>query len=637
MKKKKIAIFTTGWCCEILSEFLTGLQEALLTTQTDLFLFLCYPTYADTEVIRQGELNITALPDLHDFDMMIIFGSGLSFPATVEDLIRRGKEAGIPIVIQGVMRDDVYYIGADNYVAARQLCRHLTEEHAVNDLIFIGGTKDSYDSEQRLQAVRDHLDEIGAPEQLREVVYTEWENIRVTRYIDTFCQEGRKLPGAFICANDGLAMETCISLSRHGFHVPKDTIVTGFDLIEDSRLFYPSIASVDQCFTEVGRECGRLFLDLANGKKRDLSITIPCRFVPGDSCGCSNLHNSDMARRMAGRANFTARAVSNYFNAKLHRIDSTVLSCDSYQTLKAELKRFFAEDHDFEGDSFHILLDPNYGLSIYDNGISLLRHGYSRFMEVLCSAENGRPYPEEQFPSAGLVPGYTEDDANHMYVFLPLHEAGDVFGYLVFRDCMQHVANHALQTYQHRFSLVLDRFRHSLSLNLLNKRLLDLMRKDVLTKVGNRMAYEDMEKLLQSEINTESQELFAIAMFDVNNLKLINDSDGHDAGDAYLIRSCRFICEIFKRSPVYRVGGDEFIAVLTGSDYRRRKSLLQTLQERMSPYSDSLPLPDDYVSVACGLSAFRPGEDRTVQDVLKRADEEMYRNKAAMKSSTSPY
>ena len=180
--------------------------------------------------------------------------------------------------------------------------------------------------------------------------------------------------------------------------------------------------------------------------------------------------------------------------------------------------------------------------------------------------------------------------------------------------------------------VVIDKFRHTLALDLVNKRLLDMMRRDPLTSVNNRIAYDDKEKLLQSQINSELGVKFAIAMFDVNNLKLINDSLGHEAGDKYLIRSCHLICSVFKHSPVYRMGGDEFVAILTGEDYENRYELRDEFNSRLSPFTDSMPLPDDYVSVAIGISAFDPSTDLNLGDVSKRADEEMYKDKNAKKN-----
>ena len=180
--------------------------------------------------------------------------------------------------------------------------------------------------------------------------------------------------------------------------------------------------------------------------------------------------------------------------------------------------------------------------------------------------------------------------------------------------------------------LAFEKFRHALTLDHINKRLVDLMGRDPLTNVNNRMAYEDKENLLQSQINTEPDLEFAIAMFDVNNLKMINDSQGHEAGDAYLIRACRLICDVFKHSPVYRIGGDEFVAVMTCEDYKKRDKNVKSLNKKMSKYSDTLPLPDDYVSIACGVAVFDAENDVSVADVIKRADEEMYKDKAAKKT-----
>ncbi|MCR5356397.1 MAG: GGDEF domain-containing protein [Lachnospiraceae bacterium] len=629
--KKKIAVFTTGWCSEILSQFLTGMQESLKDDYVDIFLFLCYPVYADTPEVKHGELNIFSLPNLNDFDGAVLFGSGLSFQDKIDELVKKCKYAGIPLIMQGAEHADAYYIGSDNYVATRDMCRHLSEKHDVHDIVFIAGTEESLDSELRLKAVRDHLIECGRLDDLKEVFYAKWDNAAVMQYINDYCKSDRYLPDAFICANDGLAMAACITLSENGYHVPDDVIVTGFDYIDDSQIFDPAIASVDQCFTAMGYACGQLWHKLSLNIPCERASIIPCEFVPGESCGCGDLRNGDEMRRLVGRDNFSKRSMTHYFNRKLNLIDSTVLSCLTYQEFKESLHKLLTENHDYEGDSFHVLLDPNFGLSIYDNKIELRKDGYSTYMEVIYSTEDGKPYEDVQFRSREMVPGYTGDGPNHLYVLLPLHESDSAYGYIVFRDCMDKVENHFLQTYQSRMGLVFDKFRHAISLDLLNKRLLELMRVDPLTNVNNRTAFEDKEKKLQSMINDDRNCEFGIAIFDVNDLKLINDNNGHDAGDAYLVRSCHLICNIFKHSPVYRVGGDEFVAVLMGEDYVNRNKLIKQLARKMDPYTDKIPLPPDYISIACGISVFDPENDMAVQDVMKRADEAMYENKAKIK------
>ncbi|MBO4610108.1 MAG: GGDEF domain-containing protein [Lachnospiraceae bacterium] len=629
--KKKIAVFTTGWCCEILSQFLMGLEESLRSEKADIFLFLGYAMYSDRPANRQGDLNIFRLPDMSDFDGAVIFGSGLYFAGEPEAIIDRCKKAGIPVIVQGARFEGTYYIGSDNYAATIDMCTHLSESHNVKDIIFLAGSADSLDSELRLKAVRDHLHKKSEDDLLKEVFYTKWENAAVKRYMEEFFKTGRKLPDVFICANDGLAMQACVSLEEHGVSVPGDVLVTGFDHIEGSQIFYPSIASVDQCFVKMGEASGETLKTLFGGGDCPESSVVRCEFIPGESCGCTESGNSDAARRRMGRNEFAKRSDTTYFNIKLNVMDSTVLSSVSFEEFNEKLHDLLLRDHFIEGDSFHVLLEPNFRLSLNDTNITLAREGYSPHMDILYSMENGNEFDGNQFPSRSLVPGYDPEDSNHMYVFLALHEGADAFGYIVFRDCMNRVLNHDLQSYQNRLGLVIDKFRHTLSLDLINKRLLDIMKRDPLTNVSNRRAFEDKEAFLQSKINSGEKYDFAIAMFDVNNLKLVNDVQGHEAGDAYLIRACRLICNIFKHSPVYRVGGDEFIAVLTESDLAGRESLRKELADSLSPYTKEVPLPDDFVSIACGIAEYDPSSDESVQDVTKRADDRMYENKNMIK------
>ena len=116
-------------------------------------------------------------------------------------------------------------------------------------------------------------------------------------------------------------------------------------------------------------------------------------------------------------------------------------------------------------------------------------------------------------------------------------------------------------------------------------------------------------------------------MLDVNDLKKINDTAGHQAGDRYLRDACKIICEIFKHSPVYRIGGDEFAATLSGADYENREALLESFlagNPERAAHGKAV--------VACGIAVYRPGEDNRFQDVFERADAEMYENKRQIKA-----
>jgi diguanylate cyclase (GGDEF)-like protein len=92
---------------------------------------------------------------------------------------------------------------------------------------------------------------------------------------------------------------------------------------------------------------------------------------------------------------------------------------------------------------------------------------------------------------------------------------------------------------------------------------------DALTGVKNRHSYLEAEKKINRLIAEKNQPPFALAILDVNDLKKINDTAGHQAGDDCLRQACRIICKTFKHSPVFRIGGDEFAVLSQGEDYER--------------------------------------------------------------------
>ncbi|MBO7078448.1 MAG: diguanylate cyclase [Bacilli bacterium] len=147
---------------------------------------------------------------------------------------------------------------------------------------------------------------------------------------------------------------------------------------------------------------------------------------------------------------------------------------------------------------------------------------------------------------------------------------------------------------------------------------------DALTGVRNKHAYIDMEEKINQLIYENSMTPFAIVIFDINNLKTINDVKGHIAGDQYIQNACTIICDIFKHSPVYRIGGDEFASVVEGRDYEN----IETLTERIKE-SNLENLKDDGVVIACGYAKYL--DDKNVAEVFNRADNRMYENKKWLK------
>lgn len=147
---------------------------------------------------------------------------------------------------------------------------------------------------------------------------------------------------------------------------------------------------------------------------------------------------------------------------------------------------------------------------------------------------------------------------------------------------------------------------------------------DALTGVKNRHAYLEAEGRLDRQIVEHRASAFAIVIMDVNDLKKVNDTAGHKAGDQYLRDACGIICRIFKRSPIFRVGGDEFASIVQGADYECIEELLGKMKDH-----NTRAIQTGGIIIACGMAKYE--NDNSVAPVFERADLNMYENKSLLK------
>ncbi len=156
---------------------------------------------------------------------------------------------------------------------------------------------------------------------------------------------------------------------------------------------------------------------------------------------------------------------------------------------------------------------------------------------------------------------------------------------------------------------------------------------DALTGIRNKTAY-DQETAQINRAVSEGDTKFGIAMIDLNFLKKINDTYGHEQGNIAIKKLCHITCVIFDHSPVFRIGGDEFVVILKGHDMEFYDELEKRFDDEIELLKNDDSLEEwEKVSAAIGVAFFDPALDKDVSDVFKRADNEMYEKKKAMKAA----
>ena len=157
---------------------------------------------------------------------------------------------------------------------------------------------------------------------------------------------------------------------------------------------------------------------------------------------------------------------------------------------------------------------------------------------------------------------------------------------------------------------------------------------DSLTGVKNAAAYRTTLFDIDEKI-VSGKARFAVAVMDISGLKTVNDHYGHALGDSLLVTASRFICSVFSHSPVFRIGGDEFVVILENSDYDSRDLLIETFHEGvkcLNVYNDDEVIP---VMIAFGIAIYKEEKEMRYADVFKLADRRMYEHKKLQKNEIS--
>lgn len=204
--------------------------------------------------------------------------------------------------------------------------------------------------------------------------------------------------------------------------------------------------------------------------------------------------------------------------------------------------------------------------------------------------------------------------------YLPIYSAGLAIGSVLLNSF---VINDIKEDYKEALQesqVLVEQGQEKLSETLL------IANTDPLTNVKNKHAYVEEEDRIDKLIASGEMEDFAVVVFDLNGLKQVNDTKGHDAGDVYIVDSCRIIEKYFGSNNLYRFGGDEFVVILTGENYEKRNETITEFEH----FIESC-LGTDKPIISSGMSKYRKDSDYTYQAVFYRADKIMYSRKDILK------
>lgn len=153
-------------------------------------------------------------------------------------------------------------------------------------------------------------------------------------------------------------------------------------------------------------------------------------------------------------------------------------------------------------------------------------------------------------------------------------------------------------------------------------------RTDVLTGLNNRRAFFEYANVLDAQSRRYNHS-YVIAMIDIDHFKAVNDTWGHDAGDAALIAIGDLIVKELRETDIIgRIGGEEFAVILPETSAEEGAKLIDRLRKRIEEHTIRTSKSDVKVTTSIGVAAFEDIND-PLERIIAHADAALYRAKHA--------
>ncbi len=607
---RNVAVIVSGMDEEYPYHIIRGINKVASDNFINISYFTAYGNIAGNKKADIGELGIYNLPDYSTFDGVILITNTFSDPDLRETIVKKVKKAGVPTVIfENKDHEEFYDISIDNYAVMKLLVEHLIHEHNKKVFNFVSGPLTNPEARDRLNAFKDALSENGITPDERRIFYAGFKSYDGIRAVDDFLSSGLPLPDAFVCANDSMALTLMSMLQRMGYRVPEDVIVTGFDHTFNARNSSPVLTTVRRPLYHSGIRALELLIDLMNNEQRPHHTLLDAEPVFAESCGCIYEETEDI---IEFKRNTYQRMERTYTSVHmLNRLIASLSSANSVDECVGSLEQMLKT---IGCEKFALCL-----ISDWENTYHTLGYEgdsyYPEFMTAPLVWDKEMVSSVPNFPSSQLMPEPLSSGGNVSY-YLPLNFGDRCLGYIIMTNCDFPIYSLLCHTMTLSISYAIE---HVSKLNEL----------DPLCKIYNRNGFLRNAEQIYHNCLADGSDI-TLAFVDLDGLKFINDTYGHQEGDYALRLAAEAMNSCCKGDMICaRFGGDEFIA-FGKKDTDDGPTFEERLTAKLSEVNGRHGKPYD-VSASIGTIDCKITKETDVQELIRLADDKMYANKKSKK------
>ncbi len=573
----------------------------------------------------KGEFSILNIPRPDDYAGIIIASDTFVLPSLKQALFKLLKECFTCPVIDITQKSSEYpRIVLENNKPVRDVVIHLGKRHHCKKICYLGSLAESDNNILRQQSFLEGLEELSLP--AKDTVYAcdysrESIELALKHILDS-----QQLPDAIVCYNDRIALSVITMLKERDLRIPEQIAITGCDTLEFGQMTAPILTSVTFPSDEVGKMAAMQLARLIRRETVEPFTTVNAVPSFGTSCGCPAAH-----------------PISSYFYTR--KLDEHIMSLEQNMLLNmhmsANLQCIDDLDTGIELLAEFALSLPDcreFYLCLYEDWDQISHHIREITFteeEELCSdtvllklaIKNGKRLPECTFTKRSILPDYLYDSNSSSYIYTPLFFGEKSFGYLAltlensksgypffFLSWLMNVNNMLMELCDKK------------NLGLLVGRLEDIYTKDELTGLLNRQGFKLASVPAVNKAIADQTPVCAF-MFDLDGLKTINNTFGHEEGNfAISVLAHALENSTDETAICSRQGGDEFWVLAFDYTPEKASSLMNHVTKYLNNYNKLHP-KEYQIQTSCGYAVKVPESYADLTEMFREADLNMYAQK----------
>lgn len=606
-------------------KFITALNNSLPSENYRLMVYAtCSELFWNTP-IESGESAIYDLLDFDVTDIVVIFVEKIKNKQVINKIISKAAAHNKPVItVDGIYEGTISAV-FDYEAGFRSVVEHVIDTHKIRDMHMMAGIKGNDFSEQRVKVFADVLRSRDIPfDRDAMVSYGDFWADPATAATKKLIDEHR-VPKAIVCANDAMALAVTSTLISGGYKIPEDVIVTGFDGIDEIWLSSPKITSCICSYDKIAKKISEIIGKcLDDGYIGEDIFRIPATLVLSESCGCCREKPINARRELYELSSRFYRYQDEEYS--MYELVAQAISCASIEELSGIISnsKFYDVDCALTPECFDETVSP---LSVTER-----ENAYGEEMIDFFSSDEIRYMSYLPFPRRDIFPRLSELLAyKKPMLFFGLNFLNVPLGYVCFHFHNDDPANYCKVPQVIRaLNNAMGGYRNLRYHNYLQNRVEEIYKLDNLTGLYNRNGFnKEFARIVKQA--RENGGVISAALVDLDGLKSINDTYGHDEGD----NAIKTAADAFRNScpenaVCVRFGGDEMMAVYHGRI--SEATLRNDINACLNSYNASSGKPYR-VSVSVGVYIC-DDPDMDFDELVKESDKLMYFEKRSKKNRT---